>query len=167
MTAESINITDEIRKAEEEGIRIEYYTLDGKRLEIRMCPGDLMIICNVLHDYAQMLREAAEISIGYEQGLYLCHVERCDKIRQKIEAAMEYSTEAAVEKCHKKKKYFGENPFAKQSDVGEDALILAMRQRRQKRADSEVTTENKQERSGEKNWTGQMNIEDFFEGGRT
>ena len=49
-------------KAEEEGIRIEYYTLDGEKPEIRMCPGDLMIICNVLHDYAQMLREAAEIS---------------------------------------------------------------------------------------------------------
>lgn len=77
-----------------------------------------MIICNVLHDYTQMLREAAEISIGYERGLYLCHVDRCEKIRRKIENAMEYSTDVAVEKCYKKKKYFGE-----------DALILAMKQR--------------------------------------
>ena len=163
MTEETINITGEIRKAEEEGIRIEYYTLDGKKPEIRMCPGDLMIICNVLHDYAQMLREAAEISIGYEQGLYMCHVDRCEKIRHKIETAMSYSTEAAVEKCRKKHRYFGQEPLAKGNDVGEDALALAMKQRRQKRAEPEITTENKQERSGEKNQTGQMSIEDFLE----
>ena len=163
MTEETINITGEIRKAEEEGIRIEYYTLDGKKPEIRMCPGDLMIICNVLHDYAQMLREAAEISIGYEQGLYMCHVDRCEKIRHKIETAMSYSTEAAVEKCGKKHRYFGQEPLAKGNDVGEDALVLAMKQRRQKRAEPEITTENKQERSGEKNQTGQMSIEDFLE----
>lgn len=150
MTEETIDITGEIMKAEEEGIRIEYYTLDGEKPEIRMCPGDLMIICNVLHDYAQMLREAAEISIGYEQGLYLCHVERCEKIRHKIETAMEYSTEAVVEKCHKKKKYFGEDPFAKQSDVGEDALILAMKQRRQKRAEPDQKEEKDIHESGYK-----------------
>lgn len=163
MTAESINITDEIRKAEEEGIRIEYYTLSGEKPEIHMCPGDLMIICNVLHDYAQMLREAAEISIGYEQGLYLCHVERCEKIRHKIETAMEYSTEAAIEKCGKKHKYFGQEPLTKGNDVGEDALVMAMKQRRQKRAELKITTENKREQSGEKNRTGQMSIEDFLE----
>lgn len=133
-----MKITGEIEKAEEEGIQIKYYTLDGQKPEIFMCPGDLMIICNVLHDYAQMLREAAEISVGYEQGLlYRCHVQRCEKIRHKIETAMGYSTEEAVEKCHKKKKYIGEDPFAKESDVGGDALILAMKQRRQKKAESD------------------------------
>ena len=104
MTRETIDITDEIRESEEKGIRIEYYTLDGEKPEIHMRPGDLMIICNVLHDYAKMLEEAADISIGYEQGLYRCHVDRCEKIRNKIETAMGYSTEATIEKCHKKKK---------------------------------------------------------------
>lgn len=101
MTKETVNITSEIEKAEEDGIRIEYYTLDGKTPEIYMCPGDLIIICNVLYDYAKMLEEAAELSIGYEQGQYLYHIKRCGGIRGKIETAMGYSTEQAIETCIK------------------------------------------------------------------
>lgn len=44
MTRETVDITSEIGKAEEDGVRIEYYTLDGKAPEIYMCPGDLIII---------------------------------------------------------------------------------------------------------------------------
>lgn len=160
MTREAIDITNEICESEEKGIRIEYYTLDGEKPEIHMCPGDLMIICNVLHDYAKMLEEAADISIGYERGLYRCHVERCEKIRNRIETAMGYSTEAAIEKCHKKKKYFGEDPFSKESDIGEDALVLAMKQRRQKKTESADRTERKPEQKCEKQG-GQMSIFDF------
>lgn len=160
MTRETIDITDEIRESEEKGIRIEYYTLDGEKPEIHMRPGDLMIICNVLHDYAKMLEEAADISIGYEQGLYRCHVDRCEKIRNKIETAMGYSTEATIEKCHKKKKVLREDPFAKESDIGEDALVLAMKQRRQKKPESAVQTEGKPAQKCEKQ-SGQMSIFDF------
>ena len=49
---ETIKMTSEIMDAEEQSVRIEYYALDGKKPEIFMCPGDLIIICNVLHDYA-------------------------------------------------------------------------------------------------------------------
>ena len=52
MTEETIRITDEVRNSEEGSVRIGYYTLDGRRPEIYMCPGDLIVICNVLHDYA-------------------------------------------------------------------------------------------------------------------
>ena len=57
------------------------------------------------------------------------HANRCRKIQVKIESQMGYSTEAAIEKCKKKHKYIGQEPLFKGSDVGEDAVILAMRQR--------------------------------------
>ena len=78
MTKETVQITEDIKEAEESGIEIEYYTLDGKKPVLHMAPGDLMIICNVLHDYAQ-------------------------------------------------------EPLVKDNDIGEDALVLAMRQRNRKK----------------------------------
>lgn len=137
MTKETVNITSEIEKAEEDGIRIEYYTLDGKTPEIYMCPGDLIIICNVLYDYAKMLEEAAELSIGYEQGQYLYHIKRCGGIRGKIETAMGYGTEQAIETCIKKHKYLGQDDLGGGNDIGEDALVLAMRQRKQKKTEKD------------------------------
>ena len=41
MIQETAQITEEIRKAEEEKVRIESYTLDGQKPELYMCPGDL------------------------------------------------------------------------------------------------------------------------------
>ena len=92
-----------------------------------------MIICNVLHDYAQMLSESAAINIGYAQASYIYHADRCRKIQAKIESQMGYSTEAAIEKCEKKHKYYGQEPLVKDNDIGEDALVLAMRQRNRKK----------------------------------
>ena len=133
MTKETVQITEDIKEAEESGIEIEYYTLDGKKPVLHMAPGDLMIICNVLHDYAQMLSESAAINIGYAQASYIYHADRCRKIQAKIESQMGYSTEAAIEKCEKKHKYYGQEPLVKDNDIGEDALVLAMRQRNRKK----------------------------------
>lgn len=179
MTKETVDITNEIGKAEEDGVRIEYYTLDGKTPEIYMCPGDLIIICNVLYDYAKMLGEAAEISIGYEQGQYSYHIKRCERIRKKIETEMGYSTEQAIETCIKKHKYLGQEDLGQENDIGEDALVLAMRQRKQKKTKKdkgkekpkagkkpEKTKKEKQKPesgSGDQKEQAQMNIFEFLQ----
>ena len=123
---ETIEITDDIRKAEEEKIRIEYYTLDNNTHDIYMCPGDLIIICNVIHDYAELLQEIAEEVKGHgvAVAVYNYHHDRCKKIQKIIEDAMGYSTEAAIEKCKKKRER------DKKEDIREEALVLATRARR-------------------------------------
>ena len=138
MTRETVQITEDIKEAEENGIPIEYYTLDGKKPILHMSPGNLMIICNVLHDYTHMLDEAAEANIGYVQASYIYHANRCRKIQAKIESQMGYSTEAAIAKCQKKHKYYGQEPFVRGGDVGEDALVLAMKQRHKKVIDENL-----------------------------
>ena len=143
-----------------------------------MCPGDLIIICNVLYDYAKMLEEAAKISIGYEQGQYLYQIKRCERIRKKIEMEMGYSTEQAIETCIKKHKYLGQEDLGQENDIGEDALVLAMRQRKQKKTKKdkgkekpeagkkpEKTKKEKQKPesgSGDQKEQAQMNISNFY-----
>lgn len=69
MTEETIRITDEVRKSEEDSVRIKYYTLDGNRPEIYMCPGDLIVICNVLHGYYNAETENEIIEIVEKGGI--------------------------------------------------------------------------------------------------
>lgn len=54
------------------------------------------------------------------------HQKRCEKIRRQLEGSLGYSTEEALAKCRKKR---GE----KEDDVGEDAMALAVRGRREKK----------------------------------
>ena len=75
MTDETIRITDEVRKSEEDSLRIEYYTLDGRRPEIYMCPGDLIVICNVLHDYAAAMEVFSSEDPGWDQALFEYHAD--------------------------------------------------------------------------------------------
>ena len=126
MTEETLQMSMDIKKQEENGIRIEYYTLDGRRPEIYMCPGDLVIICNVMHDYATLLESLVPEKEGYEQAMYEYHAGRCRKIQHKIEDAMNYSVEQAIAKCQKKKGKKNDD------DIGEDAMVLAARMRRKK-----------------------------------
>ena len=135
MTSETVEMTEQIRESEEKGIEIEYYTLKGEKPVLHICPGDLKIICNVLHDYSQMLLEAAEINIGFAKASYIYHAKRCRKIKDEIEKQMGYSTEAAIEKCIKRHGYVGQEPLTKGNDIGEDALVLAMKQRHQKKVE--------------------------------
>lgn len=136
MTEETMDITKEIISNENNGIRIESYTLDGKKPEIFMSPGDLYVICNVLHDYASALGFFAEEKEGYEKALYEIHVERCRNIQRHIESEIGYNVEAAIRKCLKKKNKTKEN------DVGEDAFTLAVRQRRKKEEEKKNVNEN-------------------------
>ncbi len=82
----------------------DYHTLDGKSPIIHMSPENLRTICNVLYDYARIVAEMAENSTGDVQMSYADCAERYKKIRCKIESAIGYSTEMAIEKCQYKKK---------------------------------------------------------------
>lgn len=134
---ETIKMTNEIMEAEEQNVRIEYYTLDGKRPEIFMCPGDLIIICNVLHDYAALLSEISEdeLNDNLAKFQYSYHMNRCKKIQMQIEEAMGYSTEEALLKCHKKK------TREDVDDIAEDALVLAAKRRKKKQEQKTFSTD--------------------------
>lgn len=134
---ETIKMTSEIMDAEEQSVRIEYYTLDGKKPEIFMCPGDLIIICNVLHDYAALLSEISEDDLkdNLTKSQYSYHMNRCKKIQMRIEEALGYSTEKALVKCRKKQAR--ENT----DDIAEDALVLAAGRRKRKQEQKTLFTD--------------------------
>lgn len=134
---ETIKMTSEIMDAEEQSVRIEYYTLDGKKPEIFMCPGDLIIICNVLHDYAALLSEISEDDLkdNLTKFQYSYHMNRCKKIQMRIEEALGYSTEKALVKCRKKQAR--ENT----DDIAEDALVLAAGRRKRKQEQKTLSTD--------------------------
>ena len=162
MTAETLQISMDIKNHEEEsGVRIEYYTLDGQQPEIYMCPGDLYIICNVMHDYASLLETLIPEKEGIEKATYGYHAGRCRKIQQKIESAMNYNVEQAIKKCRKK-----QGKKADDDDVGEDAMVLAIRRRKKKKesqnqkGNSELKAEKKTKHSGE--IEGQINFTSFL-----
>lgn len=156
MTEETLQMSMDIKKQEENGIRIEYYMLDGRRPEINMCPGDLVIICNVMHDYATLLESLVPEKEGYEQAMYEYHAGRCRKIQHKIEDAMNYSVEQAIAKCQKKKGKKNDD------DIGEDAMVLAARMRRKK---PEKANEIKQKTLGKQTKVETQNQINLFEAG--
>lgn len=159
MTDETIRITDEVRKSEDDRVRIEYYTLDGRRPEIYMCPGDLIVICNVLHDYASAMEVFAEEDPGWDQAMLEYHAQRCRKIQKQIETAMGYNVEAAVEKCRKNM-----NRKRKDDDVGEDAFVLAVRARgRQTEIELPSRPEPGKTEKKSSDLDGQMDIRDFLQ----
>ncbi len=125
MTEITAELTAELQEKEQAGIEIEYYTLDGQKPKIHMCPGDLQVICNVMHDYSALLEESLKDKSGMEGAIYKIHSLRCKKIQRIIEQALGYDVEKTIEKCRKKR-------GKKEDDIGEDALILAARKRREK-----------------------------------
>ena len=134
---ETIKMTSEIMDAEEQSVRIEYYALDVNKPEIFMCPGELIIICNVLHDYAALLSEISEDDLkdNLTKFQYSYHMNRCKKIQMRIEEALGYSTEKALVKCRKKQAR--ENT----DDIAEDALVLAAGRRKRKQEQKTLSTD--------------------------
>lgn len=111
-------------------VDVEYYDLKGQELHFKICPGDLQIVCNVLYDYCNMLSEMLanppdgvdENTIQLWRARYGYYLERIQKIRGKIKTGIGYSTEKTIEKCNKRKP-------KKDDDIGEDALVMAMKTR--------------------------------------
>lgn len=124
MIKDSVEITEDIRNDEEQKIPIRYFSVSQMKYHtIQSCEGDLIVICNALADYAQLLSEYLE---SEKERLNLCgqyqyeyHIERCLKIQKFLEQEIGYSRDEAILKCMKRKKY--------NRDIGEEALVLAVR----------------------------------------
>lgn len=124
-------------------IDVEYYNLKGEELHMLLPPGDLIKICNVLHDYTNLLGTYIEeykddIDKAVTVANYAIYADRLKRIQTKIEDVLGYSTAKAIEKCRKKAFKNKDN-----GDIGEDALILASKSRATKKNDKEEKTEEK------------------------
>lgn len=134
MVGDSVEIEKEITASETAGIPISYYHMERRKYEtIHSCQGDLIVICNILADYRELLSEYLNFDenrldeCGKMQ--YELYIKRCLKIQKLLESELGYDRDAAVEKCRKKK---GKS----YSDVGEDALTLSARQRNQQKKEA-------------------------------
>lgn len=145
-------------------VDVEYYNLEGKELHMLLPPGDLVKICNVLHDYSDLLNifiEDYKDDIEQTVTVATCKVyyKRLKKIQSKIEETIGYSTSAAIEKCRKK--------ALKQKDdidVGEDALVLALKSRKMKNNSSQKKSQDNVPKKGNKSDVekNQMSLFDFM-----
>ncbi len=172
MIEDLVMISQDIKIAEDNNIRIEYYTMNGSTKDIYMCPGDLMYICNVLYDYGRIfeafMQEANIRGEEWKKYTYEYYLNRCRKIQEKIESSIEYSTEAAIDKCRKK-----QGKSERNEDVGEDALVLAIKHARKKQEQQPVkkTTEpekavkilkKNEKKTDDTGIAGQIELEDFL-----
>lgn len=124
-------------------IDVEYYNLKGEELHMLLPPGDLIKICNVLHDYTNLSGTYIEeykddIDKAVTVANYAIYADRLKRIQTKIEDVLGYSTAKAIEKCRKKAFKNKDN-----GDIGEDALILASKSRATKKNDKGEKTEEK------------------------
>jgi 2-hydroxy-3-keto-5-methylthiopentenyl-1-phosphate phosphatase len=102
---------------------VELSYIEMKHLKeqvIKSCIGDLQIICNAMDDYAKQLEEFIADNEMHPVAVarYEIHADRCRKISNKIADQIGYDKAKALEKCMKRQE-------EKQDDIGEDALALA------------------------------------------
>lgn len=130
MVNDSVEIAEDVAEDERYQVPIRYYSVTHSREEtITSCEGDLIVICNVLADYADMLDEFLQTdreSLGFCGALqYERMRDRCRKISAGLQEKTGYDRDAAIEKCRRK---VGRNPKA-DAGIGEDALVLSARRR--------------------------------------
>lgn len=93
--------------------------------EFKTCYGDICKTVNALRDYARLLIMACDQweLTGFHRALYEYHSEKLREIAGKLQQGIGYDYDKAMARCQQKKKR-----KRKESDIGEDALILAFRQ---------------------------------------
>lgn len=82
--------------------------------DVSLAYGDLVLIVAMLRDYVRTLDELRGDSIQYQ----VYYREKFMRIAKRIEEQTGYSYDAALKKCNKKEK---------QNDIGEDAMLLALK----------------------------------------
>ena len=95
---------------------------------IHTCEGDMIVICNAMYDYSEILLDYLKQNPdcgGYNKAFYEIHANRCRKIGETLGEQIGYDRNAMLEKC--KNKRFKET----EDDVGEEAMTLAIRKRRE------------------------------------
>jgi len=100
----------------------------GGPCSIKTCYGDICKIVNALRDYSRMLYMVCdEWNLqGFHRATYEHHAEVLERISKKFQAGIGYDYDAAVEKCRRKAEKKRQD-----DDVGEDALVLALRKGQQ------------------------------------
>ncbi len=138
MVMDSVEILEDVIKDELRRVAIRYYSVTDSREEtITSCEGDLIVICNVLADYADLLDEFLK---NDRERLGFCAVmqyermrDRCRKITEDLQKKTGYDRVAAIEKCRRKA---GRKPKA-DTGIGEDALVLSARRRAQQKTEQQ------------------------------
>ena len=138
MVMDSVEILEDVIKDELRRVAIRYYSVTHSREEtITSCEGDLIVICNVLADYADLLDEFLK---NDRERLGFCAVmqyermrDRCRKITEDLQKKTGYDRVAAIEKCRRKA---GRKPKA-DTGIGEDALVLSARRRAQQKTEQQ------------------------------
>lgn len=148
MVEDSVEILEDVIEDELRRVSIRYYSMThGREETITSCEGDLIVICNVLADYADLLDEFLKDEKERER-LGFCAVmqyermrDRCRKITGSLQEKTGYDREAAIEKCRRRA---GRKPRA-DAGIGEDALVLSARRRagEQHKTEQQTATESK------------------------
>lgn len=137
----SAMITEEVEKVEIANIPIQFYNLKSQCYQgVHVSEGDVYVIINAMADYADILMESIALSggkMGYKEAFYEIHANRCRKISERLQEQTGYNREEAIERCRKKRRYYGDSEEEDSSDVGEDAMYLAVKQRREKAVKAE------------------------------
>lgn len=146
MVEDSAEILEDIFDDERHRVSIRYYSMThGREETITSCEGDLIVICNVLADYADLLDEFLK---NDREQLGFCAVmqygrmrDRCRKITRELQKKTGYDRDAAIEKCRRRA---GRKPKA-DAGIGEDALVLSARRRagEQQKTEQQPAAENK------------------------
>lgn len=116
----------ELERTLERDFTLCFVDLKGQH-EVQTCCGDIYKIINALMDYSRLLEMVCDQwrLEGYHRAVYEYHAGKLREIADKYQAAIGYDYEKALEKCRKKQ--------ARQSrddDIGDDALVQALRRRR-------------------------------------
>lgn len=130
----SAEMTERVEEAEKGNLPIRYYNLKSKCYQgIHSCEGDMVVICNAMADYADLMMEFIRQSDyeGYQKAFYEVHANRCRKISEKLQEQIGYDRNAAIEKCRAKKKYYEQGGGESDNDIGEDAMVLAIKKGRE------------------------------------
>lgn len=144
MVKDSSEILEDITNDEQNQVPICYYSVTHSRKEtITSCQGDLVVICNVLADYADLLDEFLQ---NDRDRLEFCAVmqyerlrDRCWKITKELQEKTGYDRNTAIEKCRRKT---GGKPKS-DTGIGGDALVLAARYRTAKTKPAEENNQTK------------------------
>ncbi len=91
-----------------------------KEIDVRLSYGDLVLIVSMIRDYVRGLDEVKQDDIQWQAYYRNKFWDMAEKISDQIG----YDYDAALQKCLKKQE--------KESDVGEDALILALKKQKAK-----------------------------------
>lgn len=120
---------DYLKRVQDEGKAFQPAT-------IRSCEGDLILAVNALVDYGDLLDKYLEFHKdemeAFTAAYYAEHGEQCRRVAKKLAAVLGYDREATLERCQKQRGKAGKN-----DDIGEDALVMTVIRRKQKKEDAE------------------------------